>query len=115
MKKFLFGVIAPALSMFSLLTMPMQAAAEPCCPPPCCDPCEDDCWITGWMEKLGLILVAAGAGALAGWAASQKAIEAINITTTAASIATTASAQQAQQVLRVLPVQLVLLTLPQKL
>lgn len=71
MKKILFGLIAPVLSMASILTMPMQAAAESCCPPPCCDPCEDDCCDNGWMEKLGLVLVAAGAGALAGWGAAE--------------------------------------------
>jgi hypothetical protein len=72
MKKILFGLIAPALSMFSVVMLPMQAAADSCCPPaPCCDQGEDECCDNGWMEKLGLVLVAAGAGALAGWGAAE--------------------------------------------
>lgn len=72
MKKVLFGLIAPVLSMFSVVMLPMQAVADSCCPPaPCCDQGEDECCDNGWMEKLGLVLVAAGAGALAGWGAAE--------------------------------------------
>jgi hypothetical protein len=70
MKKFLFSLVAPLATMVSMLAIPMQVAAQPCCPAPC-DPCEDECCDNGWLEKLGLVLVAAGAGALAGWGAAE--------------------------------------------
>lgn len=71
MKKLLFGIIAPVASMISVLATPFELAADQCCPPPeCCNPC-DECCDDGWMQYLGLALVAAGAGALAGWGTAE--------------------------------------------
>jgi hypothetical protein len=70
MKKIMFGVIAPIASMFSMLVTPLEVSANCCAPQTCCDPC-DECCDNGWMQYVGLALVAAGAGALAGWGAAE--------------------------------------------
>jgi len=70
MKKIMFGVIAPIASMFSMLVTPLEVSANCCAPQTCCDPC-DDCCDSNWMQYVGLALVAAGAGALAGWGAAE--------------------------------------------
>jgi hypothetical protein len=71
MKKMIFGVIAPIASMFSILVTPLEMSANCYDPQPCCDPC-DECCDDGWMQYIGLALVAAGAGALAGWGVAES-------------------------------------------
>lgn len=75
LKRIIYGLVAPLMSMAAMLATPLQVAAQPCCVPnDCCAPsncCEDQCCDNGILEKVGMIVVAAAAGALAGWGASQ--------------------------------------------